>query len=161
MEEIRFDDVAALQKHVSEEFGEFGEPVEVTQDMVNQFAEVTGDHQWIHIDVERCKKESPFGGPIAHGFLTLSLLPALQGSLSTDPEALKGVAMGINYGLDKVRFPSPVRVGKRVRAKRELIGADLVAGGSAVQAKYKVTIEIEGEGKPACVAEALTRFIYS
>ena len=75
MEEIRFDDVEALQKHVSEDFGAFGESIEVTQEMVNQFADVTGDHQWIHIDVERCERESPFGGPIVHGFFTLSLLP--------------------------------------------------------------------------------------
>ena len=151
--------LAVFNKTIGSEEGP-SEWMEIDQTQVNNFADCTHDHQFIHVDPERAA-QTPFGGPIAHGFLTLSLLPALQGSLSTDPEALKGVAMGINYGLDKVRFPSPVRVGKRVRAKRELIGADLVAGGSAVQAKYKVTIEIEGEGKPACVAEALTRFIYS
>ncbi|MEE3332040.1 MAG: MaoC family dehydratase [Myxococcota bacterium] len=151
--------LAVFNKTIGDEEGP-SEWMEIDQTQVNNFADCTHDHQFIHVDPERAA-QTPFGGPIAHGFLTLSLLPALQGSLSTDPEALKGVAMGINYGLDKVRFPSPVRVGKRVRAKRELIGADLVAGGSAVQAKYKVTIEIEGEGKPACVAEALTRFIYS
>lgn len=151
--------LAVFNKTIGDEEGP-SEWMEIDQTQVNNFADCTHDHQFIHVDPERAA-QTPFGGPIAHGFLTLSLLPALQGGLSTDPAALKGVAMGINYGLDKVRFPSPVRVGKRVRAKRELIGAELVAGGSAVQAKYKVTIEIEGEGKPACVAEALTRFIYS
>jgi acyl dehydratase len=134
--------------------------MEIDQSQVNNFADCTHDHQFIHIDEERAA-QTPFGGTIAHGFLTLSLLPALQGGMATDPEALKGLAMGINYGLDKVRFPSPVRVGKRVRATRELLEVDVVAGGSAVQAKHKVTIEIEGGSKPACVAEALTRFIYS
>ena len=137
-----------------------GEWMETSQAQVNSFADCTGDHQFIHIDEERAA-QTPFGGTIAHGFLTLSLLPKLQSAMGTDPAALKGLAMGINYGLDKVRFPSPVRVGKRVRATRELLGVEIVAGGSAVQAKHKVTIEIEGEPKPACVAEALTRFIYS
>ena len=134
--------------------------LEIDQDQVNQFADCTHDHQFIHVDPERAK-QTPFGGPIAHGFLTLSLLPKLQGGMAADPATLQGLAMGINYGLDKVRFPSPVPVGKRVRARRELIEATLVAGGTGVQAKYKVTVEIEGSDKPACVAEALTRFMYT
>ena len=137
-----------------------GEWFEVTQDQINQFADLTHDHQFIHVDPERAAK-TPFGGTIAHGFLTLSLLPKLQAGLPTEAGAYQGLAMAVNYGLDKVRFPSPVRVGKRVRARRELVSAELVAGGSAVQVKQKVTIEIEGEDKPACVAEALTRFVYA
>ena len=129
MEEIRFDDVAALQKHVSEEFGEFGEPVEVTQDMVNQFAEVTGDHQWIHIDVERCKKESPFGGPIAHGFLTLSLLPFLATG-ADEPFQLTGAANVVNYGADGLRFVMPVPAGATVHARRRLKAVEAVKKGT-------------------------------
>ncbi len=97
MDKIQFDDIAALQKHISEEFGEFGDQFEVTQEVINKFADVTGDHQWIHLDVERCKKESPFGTTIAHGFLTLSLLPMMSG-LAKAPYAVVGFANAVNYG---------------------------------------------------------------
>ena len=161
MEKIQFDDIEALQKKVSEEFGPWSEPIEVTQEMINQFADLTGDHQWIHVDVERAKRESPFGAPVAHGFLTLSLLPFLQSKMQPgDPAAFAGLAMGINYGLNKVRFPSPVKVDSKVRARRELVSAEL-ANPSTIQQTHKVTIEIEGEAKPACVAESLTRLVYS
>lgn len=133
---------------------------EITQEQVNGFADATLDHQFIHVDPERAA-QTPFGGPIAHGFLTLSLTAGLQMAMKGDPEAAKGMAMAVNYGLDKVRFINPVRVGKRVRLTRVLKSADLVAGGSAVQLKYEVTIHIEDEAKPACVAEALTRFVYT
>ena len=128
--------------------------VEITQDRVNQFAEATGDHQWIHLDVERCKRESPFGGPIAHGFLTLSLLPMLM----QNSVRMTDVRMGVNYGLNKVRFPSPVKVGSRVRSHTELVDVTEVSGG--LQMAVQATIEIEGEEKPACVAEFLTRVIF-
>jgi len=136
-----------------------GEWMEITQERIDQFADVTLDHQFIHVDPERAAK-TPFGTTIAHGFLTLALLPHLQSKLQPGaPEAYQGVVMGINYGLNKVRFPSPVKVDQRVRAKRELVAADVVGPG-ALQLTHRVTIEIEGEDKPACVAEALTRLVY-
>ncbi|MDJ0868286.1 MAG: MaoC family dehydratase [Myxococcota bacterium] len=151
--------IEIFQKHVGESEGP-GDWHTVDQSQISAFADATLDHQFIHIDPERAK-QTPFGTTIAHGFLTLSLLPHLQTSLGTTArEAYQGVAMGINYGLDKVRFPSPVRVDSRVRAGRELISADLVAP-NTIQLKHKVTVEIEGQPKPACVAESLTRLVYT
>ena len=126
--------------------------VEVTQEQVDRFAEATGDHQWIHVDVERARRESPFGGPIAHGYLTLSLGPRLV------PQVLRveGIKMGVNYGCDKVRFPSPVPVGSRLRVGVEVLEVTDVPGG--VQAKVRFTFECEGAEKPACVAENLLRY---
>jgi acyl dehydratase len=124
---------------------------EVTQDAVNKFADATADHQWIHIDVERAKKESPFGGPIAHGFLTLSLLVPLVAQVLT----VTDVAMGVNYGLNKVRFPAPVPVGSKVRARVTLQNVEEVAGG--LQLTQAVTIEREGGEKPVCIAEWVVR----
>jgi acyl dehydratase len=122
----------------------------ITQDQINLFADATGDHQWIHVDEERAK-EGPFGGTIAHGYLTLSLIPTLGGgSLGID-----GVKMGINYGLDRVRFVAPVRAGTNVRARRKLV--EVTEGKGYVQLKTEVTVEIEGQNKPACVAETLSR----
>ena len=102
--------------------------VEITQEQVNQFADATGDHQWIHVDPERAKKESPFGGPIAHGYLTLSLIPSLMPQIIE----ITGFRMGVNYGTEKVRFPSPVPVGSRVRAGATLDSADPIDGGIAM-----------------------------
>src|SRR3954464_5204256 len=113
---IKFDDIDGINALASTEFGEWGKEVEVTQEMINQFADLTGDHQWIHVDVERAKKESPFGGPIAHGYLTLSLLVPLLAQILTVSDAV----MGVNYGLNKLRFPSPVPVGSKVRATATL-----------------------------------------
>jgi acyl dehydratase len=124
---------------------------EVTQDAVNLFADATGDHQWIHIDVERAKKESPFGGPIAHGYLTLSLLVPLLAQVLTVGDAV----MGVNYGLNKVRFPSPVPVGSKVRASATLTDVTEIAGG--LQYVLAVTVEREGGDKPVCVAEPVYR----
>ena len=121
--------------------------VEITQDQVNKFADATGDHQWIHVDVERAKKESPFGGPIAHGFLTLSLVPTLGWQVFKS----EGAKMGVNYGCNKVRFPAPVAVGAKVRSTVTLTEASMA--GDAVQAVVTHTIEVEGGSKPACVAE--------
>jgi len=122
--------------------------LEVTQERVNQFAEATGDHQWIHIDVDRATRE--IGGPIAHGYLTLSLIPHLSAGVMR----ITGVGRGINYGSDKVRFTNMVRVGKRVRMRQKLVGCEPKAGG--VQIKNECTIEIEGESRPACVAETIS-----
>src|ERR1700687_6394755 len=111
MQIIKFDDVAALTAKISKEFGPWSEPIHVTQEKINQFAAVTGAHQWIHIDVERCKKESPFGGPVAHGFLTLSLLPAFK---TTEDWTITGFRNVVNYGANKLRFISPVPAGAKV-----------------------------------------------
>ena len=124
---------------------------EVTQQNVNLFAEATGDHQWIHVDVERAKAESPFGGPIAHGYLTLSLLAPLLGQVLSVTDAV----MGVNYGLNKVRFPSPVPVGSKVRATATLTEVTEIAGG--LQYLMAVTVEREGGDKPVCVAEPVFR----
>ena len=124
---------------------------EVGQDRIATFAEATDDRQWIHLDPERCKRESPFGQPVAHGFLTLSLLPAML----TSALEIEGMRMGVNYGLNKVRFPSPLPSGSRVRGRWLLRGADAVAGGW--QFTWDVTIEAEGAAKPVCVAEFLIR----
>jgi acyl dehydratase len=123
----------------------------VTQERVQMFADATGDHQWIHLDVERSRKESPYGGTVAHGFLTLSLLPMLmQGAVS-----MPAFKMGVNYGLNKVRFPAPVPVGSRVRGRMALMSVEDIAGG--VQMIWQVTVECEGSDKPVCVAESITR----
>jgi acyl dehydratase len=128
-----------------------GEWLEITQERVNAFADATDDHQWIHTDVEKAKN-GPFGATIAHGFLTLSLLPALSGGTTR----VEGVRMAINYGLNRVRFPAPVRVGSRIRARTKNLSVVDVEGG--VQVVNEVTIEIEGEAKPACVAEQVARY---
>ena len=124
---------------------------EVGQERIATFADATDDHQWIHLDPERCARESPFGQPVAHGFLTLSLLPAML----TSALAIEGMRIGVNYGLNKVRFPSPLPAGSRVRGRWLLRGAEAVAGGW--QFCWGVTIEAEGAGKPVCVAEFLIR----
>ena len=126
--------------------------LEVTQERVNLFADATDDHQWIHVDPERAAN-GPFGGRIAHGLLTLSLLPHFTHQLYT----VDNVAMAINYGYNKVRFITPVRVGSKVRARAEIAKVDQLDG--AVQATVTVTVEIEGSDKPAAVAESIVRFI--
>jgi acyl dehydratase len=118
---------------------------------VNLFAEATGDHQWIHIDVERAKS-GPFGGPIAHGYLTLSLAPVLLAQVFQ----VDGVTMGVNYGTNKVRFPAPVPVGANLRLGGKLVGVEDVAGG--VQVTVEATFEVEGAPKPSCVAELVFRY---
>lgn len=124
--------------------------MEIDQDRVNMFADATGDHQWIHVNKEMAE-QSPFGSTIAHGFLTLSLLPMLMNETYT----INKVAMGINYGCNKVRFINPVKVGSRVRGTSEVVSVEEAGGG--IQLVVKATIEIEGEEKPACVAETVTR----
>jgi acyl dehydratase len=129
-----------------------GEWHEITQDEINLFADATGDHQWIHIDVEKAKA-GPFGAPVAHGYLTLSLIPMLVKDIYT----IEGLKMGVNYGLNKVRFPSPVVVGSRVRAGAEIL--DVVDFPPGKQAVVKVTVEIDGNPKPGCVAETVVLFV--
>lgn len=124
----------------------------VTQEEINAFAECTHDHQWIHLDVERAKKESPFGGPVAHGYYTLSLAPYFMDQIW----AVQGIKMGVNYGLNKLRFPSPVPVGKKVRARAALNNVEDVTGG--LQVSVGLTFEVEDSSKPACVAEGVYRF---
>ena len=127
--------------------------VEVTQDRINQFADATGDHQWIHIDVERAKRESPYGAPIAHGFLTLSMLSQLMQNAFKIKSPIK---MGINYGLNKVRFPSAVPAGSEVRARMTLGALEEIQGG--LQATWTATVERRGSDKPCCVADWLVRY---
>ncbi len=123
----------------------------ITQEQVNLFAQATGDHQWIHVDVERAKA-GPFGGPIAHGFLTLSLLPTFfQSSIQ-----VRNSRMGVNYGLNKVRFTAPVPVGSRLRAHLKLLACDPIEN-NGYQITWLISVEREGSDKPVCVAESLTR----
>ena len=151
---------AIFQGFVGKEEGA-GEWFVIDQARINQFADATLDHQFIHIDPVKAAQLSPYKVTIAHGFLTLSMIVHLGQSVPPiAPAAYQGVLMGVNYGLDKVRFPSPVKVGSKVRARRELVAADLVAP-NTVQLKQRVTVDIDGEAKPACVAETLTRLIYS
>ena len=125
----------------------------IEQDRIDRFADASDDPQWIHVDVERAK-QGPFGAPIAHGYLTLSLVNAFLPQLIQVPTA----SMGVNYGCNKVRFPAPVPVGSRVRGSGEITDVQDVAGG--VQVVVRVTVEIEGGDKPACVAETVSRFIF-
>ena len=149
-----------FQKHVGSEEG-VGEWHRIDQKQIDAFADATHDHQFIHVDPEKAAKLSPYKVTIAHGFLTLSLVVHLGASIEpVAPEAYQGLAMGINYGLDKVRFPAPVKVDSRVRARRKLLSAELKAP-NTLQLKQQVTVEIEGEGKPGCVAETLTRLVYA
>src|SRR5271163_2894986 len=134
MQTIKFDDIAALTAKISKEFGPWSEPIHVTQEKINQFADVTGDHQWIHIDIERCKKESPFGGPVAHGFLTLSLLPA-----------------------NKLRFVAPVPAGASVYSRSRLIA--VVQRPMGTMLTRETEIQVVGAQKPAVVYEALMLFV--
>lgn len=124
----------------------------ITQQQVNLFADATGDHQWIHVDPERAAA-GPFGGPIAHGFLTLSLLPRFFESAFE----ITGARMGVNYGLNKVRFTAPVPVGSRLRARLTLLAADPAGAQGGMQFTWEVTVEREGAAKPVCIAESLVR----
>lgn len=145
-----FDTIADLAACVGQEVA-LSDWTTITQEQVNRFAEATGDHQWIHVDPERAL-QGPFGAPIAHGFLTLSLLPRFS---ETAMRVLQ-TGMGVNYGLNRVRFPAPVPVGSRLRARFVLRGAEPVERGG-VQFTWEMTVEREGSDKPVCVAESLTR----
>ena len=144
-----FDRLADMQPLVGQEIA-VSDWVTISQERINQFAEATGDHQWIHVDAERAKN-SPFKSTIAHGFLTLSLIPCF----SEPSIKVKSIKMGVNYGLNKVRFTNPVKVNSRVRGRFVLKAFDPIEGGA--QVTMNVTVEIEGQEKPACVAESISR----
>jgi acyl dehydratase len=127
--------------------------VTVTQDQVDFFAEATGDHQWIHVDVPRAMAESPFGGPVAYGYLAL----ALTNRFLPQVVEVRGVSLGVNRGTGKVRFPAPVPVGSRLRAGVELVAVDDVPGG--IDTTMVITVEREGDDKPVCVVESLSRYL--
>lgn len=146
MQEIRFDDIDALRAHVSAEFGPWGAELEVTQEMIHQFAELTGDRQWIHVDVERAKRESPFGGPIAHGFLTLSLLPSLRPGRSG--YSITGYGNATNYGSDRLRFLSPVPAGSKIHARSRLVAVDATPKGTRVVSEIAVHV-VGNDERPA------------
>jgi acyl dehydratase len=143
--------LAELPSYVGKELGT-SDWIEVTQERVNLFADATDDHQWIHVDVERANRESPFGGPIAHGYLTLSLLIPMWSQVLTVPDT----SMAVNYGLNKVRFPAPVPVGSKVRLSATLKDAEEIKGGYQLTAS--AVIEREGGDKPVCIAELVVRF---
>lgn len=145
MKVIKF---AELENYAGQEIGH-SEWVTIDQDRVNKFADATGDHQWIHIDVERAKRELPTKGTIAHGYLTLSLIPWLGAQIMR----IEGVSRGINYGSNKVRFTNMVPVGAKVRAKLKMLNVEAKAGGKQLTSEY--TIEIQGQDRPACVAETI------
>jgi acyl dehydratase len=142
--------IGGLKAKVGDHLG-YSDWSEVTQEQVNLFADATGDHQWIHVDPERAKS-GPFGGPIAHGYLTLSLAPMLLDSVLR----VEGIAMGVNYGLNKLRFPSPVPVGSKVRVGATLAQVEDIAGGA--QVTLDLIFEVEGNDKPSCVAQAVFRY---
>jgi len=146
--------LASIDQFVGRELG-VSDWITVDQERINQFAECTGDKQWIHVDVERARRESPFGTTIAHGFLTLSLLPMLQSSLGIVPS---GVKAALNYGLDRVRFVTPVKVGSRIRDRVTLVAAEDKGGGRTL-ITTRQTVDIEGEDKPAMVADTLTMLL--
>ena len=131
--------------------------VTITQERIDEFADATGDHQWIHVDPERARTESPFGATIAHGYLVLSLYPSMRGHDGRNTPPLPGVTRTINYGVNRVRFPNPVRAGSRLRGRFELVGA--AERGDALQVVERFTVEIESGEKPACVAE-IVRLMY-
>ncbi len=124
----------------------------VTQEEINTFADATHDHQWIHVDVERANRESPFGGPVAHGYYTLSLAPYLIDQIWS----VKGIKLAVNYGLNKLRFPAPMLIGKRVRVRASLVKVDDVTDG--VQVTVSIMFEAEGSDKPVCVTEGVYRY---
>ena len=142
--------IEGLKEKVGAHLG-YSDWMEVTQDQVNLFADATGDHQWIHVDPERAKA-GPFGGPIAHGYLTLSLAPVLIGQVLR----VDGISMGVNYGLNKLRFPSPVPVGSKLRLGATLADVEDIAGGA--QVTLDLTFEVDGKDKPSCVAQAVYRY---
>ena len=147
-----FHSLEELRAGVGTHLG-YSDWLEITQDRVNEFADATGDHQWIHVNPERAR-QGPFGTTIAHGYLTLSITNRWLGGLLRVPNA----TMGVNYGANKVRFPAPVPVGTRIRMGVEILAVDEVPGGAQVTTRN--TVEVEGGDKPACVVEAISRFLF-
>jgi acyl dehydratase len=153
MDEIKFDDVDGLRRRISETFGPWGPEVRVTQEMINSFAELTGDHQWIHVDVERARRESPFKGTIAHGFLVLSLLPVLRAGADYK---IVGFGNATNYGADKLRFASPVPAGAAVHARSRLVAAEAKPKGT--QLTQEIAVHVVGNERPALLYTMLVLY---
>ena len=153
VEDIRFDDIEGLRAKISDTFGDWSEPVDVTQDMIDRFAELTGDHQWIHVDVERAKKESPFKGTIAHGFLTLSLLPAMRSKATWHAV---GYGNATNYGANKLRFVAPVPAGAKIRAHSRLVGVEAKPKGT--QVTQEIQVQVAGQETPALIYEMVVLY---
>ena len=151
MATVEVQGIDGLKALVGKQIGP-GEWRELTQEDIDTFADLSGDHQWIHVDPERAAKESPFGTTVAHGNLTLSLIDGLRLDLISS----SGFALGVNYGWNKVRFPAPVPAGSRLRAKAEIVSVDEVGGGWW-QVVTRFTVEVEGQEKPACVADSVGR----
>lgn len=153
MEEIAFDDLEKLKSKITDQYGDWSDPVDVTQDMINRFADLTGDHQWIHVDVERAKRESPFKAPIAHGFLTLSLLPAMR---SKQTWKIGGYGNATNYGANKLRFVSPVPAGSKVHSHARLIGVEGHPKGT--QVTQEIVVHVVGSDRPALLYEMVVLY---
>ncbi len=145
-----FESPRDLAKAVGQQLGH-SDWLEITQERIDQFAEATGDHQWIHVDPERAR-QGPFGATIAHGYLTQSLVNLFLPQIVE----VRGISMGVNYGADRLRFPAPVPVGSRIRGSAELLEVEEIKG--TVQAKIRVTVEIEGSDRPACVIDTISRY---
>jgi len=157
MERIRFDDIEGLRKRVCADFGPWGDELEVSQAMIDAFAELTGDHQWIHVDRERARRESPFGTTIAHGFLTLSLLPRLSaGARGEGGFEISGHGSVVNYGSDKLRFVSPVPAGSRIRSHSRLASVDAIEKGTRIA--REVAVHVVGSEKPALLYQMITLY---
>ena len=152
-EKVLFDSAASVLASVGRQLGET-EWMQISQQRINQFADATGDHQWIHVDPEQAKN-GPFGACVAHGYLTLSLANLFLPQL-VRYERLK---MGVNYGCDKVRFPAPVKVGARIRGRGEVVAAEPVKG-DGVQITVRISVEIEGADKPGCVVDTISRLYF-
>ena len=154
MTALRFDDIDGINAAAGGEYGDWGPEIEVTQQMINDFADLTGDHQWIHVDIERANA-GPFGGPIAHGFLTLSLLPALSaGASGTVPT---GHANAVNYGADSLRFLAPVPAGSKVHARARLV--DATAKGSGTLVKSEIAVHVVDAEKPSLIYQMLVLYM--
>ncbi len=153
METIRFDDVEKLRSKISSEFGPWSNEIELSQKKINEFADLTNDHQWIHIDIERSKRESPFGGPVAHGFFTLSLLPGFEIDNGWKVTGYRNV---VNYGANKLRFISPVPAGAKVHARQRVVAVEARPQGTQVTTESQV--QVVGADKPALVYEGI--FLY-
>ena len=149
---------ADLQTRIGAESG-VSDWFTVSQEVISNFADATLDHQWIHIDPERAARESPFGTTVAHGFFTLSLIPHLTGMVEPDKPKYPGIALTVNYGLNRVRFPHPLLAGSRIRARSRLQSVEEVKG-NGLQMVHNVTVEIEGIDKPTCVAEMVSRLYF-
>lgn len=155
MEEINYKNVDAIKAKISEKFGPFGKQFTVTQEIINQFADLTDDHSWIHVDVEKCKQMSPFGGPIAHGFLTLVLLPRLT---APEPEfKIVGFNTIVNYGSDKLRFPGPVPAGSKIHMCTRIANVEAKPKGTAVT--METAVHVVGQDRPAVIYQMIMLYM--